>query len=123
VIAGDTQSMAAVRQPLNNSPVTDVESADVTCNVSPSAATETVEVAAGSTLGFILDNTLYHQGPAAIYLGQVPSGSTAADWDGSGAAWFKVYSSITYSIIPSDMELRLPSGERHSILSLSPTST
>lgn len=90
LIAGSETSTAAVRLPVNNSPVTDVTSPDITCNVDPSAATDTASVAAGSTVGFILDNTLYHQGPAAIYLGQVPSGETAATWDGSGANWFKI---------------------------------
>lgn len=107
VVAGSTTSTAAIRQPVNNSPVTDVTSKDITCNIN-SAATETVTVAAGAFLGFKLDNTLYHQGPAAIYrrriessssctesnsdhsVGKVPSGSTAATWDGSGANWFKV---------------------------------
>ncbi|KAK0219400.1 glycosyl hydrolase family 61-domain-containing protein [Armillaria nabsnona] len=88
LIAGSTKSTGAVRLPQNNSPVTDVESADITCNVNPSPATETVSVAAGSTIGFILDNTIYHQGPAAIYLGKAPT--TAANWDGSGANWFKI---------------------------------
>ncbi|KAK0432778.1 glycoside hydrolase family 61 protein [Armillaria borealis] len=88
LIAGSTKSTGAVRLPQNNSPVTDVESADITCNVNPSPATETVSVAAGSTIGFILDNTIYHLGPAAIYLGKAPT--TAADWDGSGANWFKI---------------------------------
>ncbi|KAF9526245.1 glycoside hydrolase family 61 protein [Crepidotus variabilis] len=88
VIAGSTTSNAAVRQPINNSPVTSVTTNDVRCNVSPGAATETVSVAAGSTIGFKLDNTLYHIGPAAIYLGKAPS--TAASWDGSGANWFKI---------------------------------
>ncbi|KIY66117.1 lytic polysaccharide monooxygenase [Cylindrobasidium torrendii FP15055 ss-10] len=87
VTEGST-STAAVRQPINNSPVTDVESDDVTCNVTPGEATETVEVAAGSLVGFLVDSPLYHQGPAAIYLGQAPS--AAADWDGSGANWFKI---------------------------------
>lgn len=90
LIAGSTTSSAAIRMPLNNSPVTDVTSNDIRCNVSPTPATETVSVAAGSTIGFKLDNTLYHQGPAAIYLGKAPS--TAASWDGSGANWFKVCS-------------------------------
>ncbi|KAL1679263.1 glycoside hydrolase family 61 protein [Schizophyllum commune] len=88
LIAGDAESQAAVRQPVNNSPVTDVTSADITCNVSPGAASETVTVAAGSTVGFKLDNTIYHQGPAAIYLGQAPG--DVASWDGSGDAWFKI---------------------------------
>lgn len=88
MIAGSTQSTGAVRKPINNSPVTSVTSNDVRCNVSPGAATETVSVASGSTIGFKLDNTLYHQGPAAIYLGKAPG--SVASWDGSGANWFKV---------------------------------
>ncbi|GLB44353.1 putative glycoside hydrolase family 61 protein [Lyophyllum shimeji] len=88
VIAGSTTSTSAVRQPVNNSPVTSVTSNDVRCNVNPGQASETVSVAAGSTIGFKLDNTIYHQGPAAIYLGKAPS--TAASWDGSGANWFKI---------------------------------
>ncbi|KAK1227639.1 hypothetical protein PQX77_009352 [Marasmius sp. AFHP31] len=88
LITGSTKSTAAVRQPLSNSPVQDVTSNDIRCNVNPSPASETVSVAAGSTIGFVLDNTIYHQGPAAIYLGKAPS--TAASWDGSGANWFKI---------------------------------
>ncbi|KAL0953000.1 hypothetical protein HGRIS_007206 [Hohenbuehelia grisea] len=90
LIAGSTTSTAAVRQPINNSPVTSVASNDARCNTTPGQASETVSVPAGSTLGFKLDNTVYHAGPAAIYLGQVPSGQTAASWDGSGANWFKI---------------------------------
>ena len=56
-------------------------------------------MSAGSTIGFKLDNTLYHSGPAAMYLGKAPG--RAADWDGSGANWFKVTHShpTTTSII------------------------
>ncbi|KAF9017016.1 glycoside hydrolase family 61 protein [Hymenopellis radicata] len=90
LVTGDgTKSTAAVRTPVSNSPVTDVTSPGITCNVNPSPATATVSVAAGSMVGFLLDNTLYHQGPAAIYLGTAPT--TAAAWDGSGANWFKVH--------------------------------
>ncbi|KAF9442033.1 lytic polysaccharide monooxygenase [Macrolepiota fuliginosa MF-IS2] len=88
LVAGGTQSTAAVRQPINNSPVTSVTSNDIRCNTSPGAATATADVAPGATVGFGLDNTLYHQGPAAIYLGKAPS--TAASWDGSGSSWFKI---------------------------------
>ncbi|KAJ7588560.1 glycosyl hydrolase family 61-domain-containing protein [Mycena floridula] len=88
LIAGSTTSTDAVRMPVNNSPVTSVTSNDITCNVNPGAASTTVSVAAGSTIGFKLDNTLYHLGPAAIYLGKAPT--TAAAWDGSGANWFKI---------------------------------
>lgn len=88
LLAGGTQSTAAVRQPLNNSPVESASSADQRCNRTPRPATETVNVSAGSSIGFRLDNNLYHSGPAAIYLGKAPG--NAADWDGSGANWFKV---------------------------------
>ncbi|KAF8311888.1 hypothetical protein DL93DRAFT_1371184 [Clavulina sp. PMI_390] len=89
-ISGSTTSTAAVRQPVNNNPVTDAASNLIRCNNFTALGSATVSVAAGSTIGFNLDNTLYHLGPAAIYLGQVPSGQTAATWDGSGAAWFKI---------------------------------
>ncbi|RXW21819.1 hypothetical protein EST38_g4041 [Candolleomyces aberdarensis] len=90
LIAGSTQSSAAVRQPPTNSPVEAITSGAMTCGASPSPAAETVDVAAGSTVSFKLDNTVYHPGPAAVYLGQVPTGQTAASWDGSGANWFKI---------------------------------
>jgi len=88
LIAGSTTTSAAVRLPVNNSPVTSVTSGDVRCNVNPGKASQTVSVAAGSTIGFKLDNTIYHQGPAAIYLGKAPG--SVASWDGSGASWFKI---------------------------------
>ncbi|KAJ8076104.1 hypothetical protein PM082_022089 [Marasmius tenuissimus] len=87
LIAGSTQSSAAVRQPLNNSPVQDVTSNDIRCNVNPSPASATVSVAAGTWMMFA-KGVLGRQGPAAIYLGKAPS--TAASWDGSGANWFKI---------------------------------
>ncbi|KZV97643.1 glycoside hydrolase family 61 protein [Exidia glandulosa HHB12029] len=90
LLAGSTTSTAAVRQPLNNSPVTSPTSSDFTCNVIGTPATQTVNVTAGSTVGFKLDNTIYHLGPAAIYLGKAPSGTTAAAWNGSGASWIKI---------------------------------
>lgn len=56
-------------------------------------ATETVTVAAGSRVGFKLgaDKTVYHMGPASMWLGKAPE--RAADWDGSGKAWFKASAS------------------------------
>jgi len=102
LITGSTTSTAAVRLPINNSPVTSATSSSLTCNVTPGAATATVSVAAGSKIGFVLDNTLYHLGPAAIYLGQVPSGETAASWDGSGTNWFKIAEWGASSFNPTD---------------------
>lgn len=83
-------STAAIRKPVENAPVNDITSPGVVCNVGLSPATETVTVAAGSTIGFKLEQgkTIYHKGPAAMYLGRAPG--KAADWDGSGSSWFKV---------------------------------
>lgn len=58
--------MTSVRQPVNNSPVTSVTAPGITCNT-PTAASTTTLVTAGSTVGFKLDDTLYHEGPAALY--------------------------------------------------------
>lgn len=76
-----------------NGPVTDVNSLDIRCNVGGStvSAPSTLSVAAGSTLSFKVDPNIYHAGPELVYLAKVPSGKTAANWDGSGAVWFKVY--------------------------------
>ncbi|KAG8799567.1 hypothetical protein FRC17_007094, partial [Serendipita sp. 399] len=78
---------AAVRQPANNSPVTSVTSSAVRCN-SAASATDVVTVAAGGSLTFGLDNTFYHQGPAAVYLAKAPS--DVQSWNGDGQVWFKI---------------------------------
>jgi hypothetical protein len=88
LIAGGTRTMNAVRQPLNNSPVQTVTSTQMRCNSPSASAAQTVSVSSGTTVGFQLDNTLYHSGPAAIYLGKAPG--AAASWDGSGANWVKI---------------------------------
>ena len=79
---------AAVRQPVNNSPVEDVTSNAIRCNNNPGAASTVLSVAAGSSVSWKLDNTLYHTGPASLYLGKAPS--SVSSWDGSGANWFKI---------------------------------
>jgi hypothetical protein len=71
-----------------NSPVTDLASNDLRCNVGASgASTSTVTVAAGSTHTFTSDVAVYHQGPVSFYMSKAPS--TAAAYDGSGD-WFKI---------------------------------
>ncbi|KAG6841141.1 hypothetical protein C0991_001417 [Blastosporella zonata] len=89
LIYGNNQSStAAVREAQNNSPVQPVTSLNMRCNVDPYPATATVNVSAGDTIGFTLSASIFHEGPAAIYLGKAPE--LAADWDGSGANWFKI---------------------------------
>jgi hypothetical protein len=91
-----TPAWAAVRQWTNYytyQPVQDVTSLDLRCNKDAStvSAASTLSVAAGSTLAFTVSPDIYHAGPALAYMAKVPSGKTAANWDGSGAVWFKIY--------------------------------
>lgn len=74
-------------------PVTTVLTNDIRCNVDGTTAFApgTLSVAAGSQLGFTVNPDIYHPGPLLVYLGIVPKGKTAANWDGSGTAWFKIY--------------------------------
>ncbi|KAG9075923.1 hypothetical protein FS749_012350 [Ceratobasidium sp. UAMH 11750] len=84
-------AFANIRPVPNNSPVTSVTVNDIRCNVGGTSggSTTTATTSAGSTVGFVLDNTVYHQGPLAVYLGKAPG--SVSTWDGSGANWFKIY--------------------------------
>ncbi|KAK4236415.1 glycoside hydrolase [Achaetomium macrosporum] len=71
-----------------NSPVTDLSSNDLRCNVGATGAgTDTVTVKAGDSFTFTLDTPVYHQGPISIYMSKAPG--KASDYDGSGG-WFKI---------------------------------
>ncbi|KAK3395324.1 glycosyl hydrolase family 61-domain-containing protein [Sordaria brevicollis] len=78
-----------IRQHTNyNSPVTDLKSNDLRCNVGASAnGVETLTVAAGSQITFKTDTPVYHQGPTSIYLSKAPG--SLSSYDGSGG-WFKI---------------------------------
>ncbi|KAK3330733.1 glycosyl hydrolase family 61-domain-containing protein [Apodospora peruviana] len=79
-----------IRQHTNyNSPVTDLTSNDLRCNVGAAGSgTETVSVKAGEQFTFTLDTPVYHQGPVSVYMSKAPG--AASSYDGSGP-WFKVY--------------------------------
>jgi hypothetical protein len=50
-----------------NSPVTDLSSNDLRCNVGATGAgTDTVTVKAGDSFTFTLDTPVYHQGPVSL---------------------------------------------------------
>ncbi|OAL05952.1 hypothetical protein IQ06DRAFT_313166 [Phaeosphaeriaceae sp. SRC1lsM3a] len=77
----------------SNGPVTDVSSEQIRCyELSPGTASQTYTVNAGDTVGFTAVSSVSHPGPLQFYMAKVPSGKTAATFDGSGAVWFKVYS-------------------------------
>jgi len=74
-------------------PVQNVASNDIRCNVNGSTAfaPDILSIAAGSTVGFTANPDIYHPGPLLVYMAKVPAGKTAANFDGSGAVWFKIY--------------------------------
>lgn len=77
----------------SHGPVTDVSLLDIRCgkDASTAYAPGILSVAAGQTLNFTVDPKIQHPGPTIAYLAKVPAGQTAANWDASGAVWFKVF--------------------------------
>lgn len=74
-----------------NSPVTNLSSTDLRCNVGglTGAGTTTATVQAGSMHIFGLDIAVYHQGPVSFYMSKAPAGVSLSSYDGSGD-WFKI---------------------------------
>jgi len=72
-----------------NSPVIDLTSTDLRCNVNGQTLgnTSTVAIAAGGAFTFTTDVAVYHDGPISIYMSKAPS--TAAEYLGDGG-WFKI---------------------------------
>lgn len=92
---GDGQNVY-IRSPANNSPVKDLTSPDIVCNVNGGkAAPEFLKAAAGDTLSFewyhdnrdddIIDGS--HQGPIITYI------APYTEDDGTGAIWTKIHES------------------------------
>ncbi|TVY75978.1 Endo-beta-1,4-glucanase D [Lachnellula suecica] len=77
----------------SHEPVLDTTLLDIRCgkDASTAYAPAIQTVAAGSSLGWVVDPSIQHPGPGLGYLAKVPAGKTAATWDGSGAVWFKVW--------------------------------
>ncbi|KAJ8701678.1 hypothetical protein PTI98_000440 [Pleurotus ostreatus] len=78
----------------SNSPITDVTSNDLRCNAGGLASgpsTQTATVSAGTTVGFALDQAIFHQGTLNVYMAKAPDNVAASDFDGSGTVWFKVH--------------------------------
>ncbi|KAI0901788.1 glycoside hydrolase family 61 protein [Annulohypoxylon nitens] len=90
-----TSAWSSVRQTANfqsNGPVTDVNSDAIRCyQRAAGGAPDTTDVKAGGQITWVAAPNIYHPGALSAYMAKVPSGKTAADFDGSGAVWFKVY--------------------------------
>ncbi|EKM57567.1 glycoside hydrolase family 61 protein [Phanerochaete carnosa HHB-10118-sp] len=98
-INGVDQGSSCVRLPLSNSPVTDVTSDDLACNVTPTPSNGICSVNPGDQLSVEMhqqpaDRSCAtqaiggdHYGPINIYMAKVDDATTAV---GSAADWFKV---------------------------------
>ncbi|KAF8756653.1 Glycoside hydrolase family 18 protein [Rhizoctonia solani] len=84
-----------IRSPPNNSPVKDLSSDDIICNVNNAAVPKTLEVTAGDQITFewshdnrnddIIDAS--HKGPALVYVAPTSS-------NGQGNVWVKLYQEV-----------------------------
>ncbi|GKT90413.1 LOW QUALITY PROTEIN: cellulose-growth-specific protein [Colletotrichum tofieldiae] len=92
VVGAATRYVHVRRNTNHNSPVTDVLSKDIVCNaggLASGSATQIATVAAGSTVGFAMDQAIYHDGPVTVWLS--PAGSSnVTTYDGSGP-WAKIW--------------------------------
>ncbi|KAK0723270.1 glycoside hydrolase [Lasiosphaeria miniovina] len=73
--------------------VENAASADIRCYTSQTAA-GVATVPAGAVVHYISTQQINHPGPTQYYLAKVPAGSSAAKFDGSGAVWFKIHTSM-----------------------------
>jgi len=118
----------AVRQTVNfqsNAGLQDVSSSQIRCYTNGNrGAPKTQAIQAGGSFTFKSAPSMFHPGPIQFYMAKVPSGSTAATWDGSGQVWFKIYSepvitsggqlswaSLNKSAFTANIPKNTPSGE------------
>ncbi|KAH9205848.1 glycosyl hydrolase family 61-domain-containing protein [Leptodontidium sp. 2 PMI_412] len=97
-VDGVDQAKTCVREPLSNSPVSDVTSKDIVCNAGTAAVAGICAINAGGevTVEMHQHNTRdcseeaiggAHHGPVIIYMSKVDDATTA---DGTTGTWFKV---------------------------------
>jgi hypothetical protein len=91
-VSADWQYVKQTTNHYSHGPITDYTSTQMRCYQDPSGPiASTANVAAGSTVGFRVDPSIQHPGPLQFYMAKVPSGQTAASFDGSGNVWFKIF--------------------------------
>lgn len=78
---------------------------DMRCYQSTNAA-NVIDVPAGATINYISTQQVNHPGPTQYYLAKVPSGQSAKTWDGSGAVWFKI--STTMPSVDANKQMTWP---------------
>jgi hypothetical protein len=75
-----------------NSPIINLTSFDLRCNQGGENGTDTatITVQAGQPFSLTTDVAVYHDGPFSLYMAKAPTGTSAANFDGSGQVWFKI---------------------------------
>ncbi|KAF2743634.1 lytic polysaccharide monooxygenase [Sporormia fimetaria CBS 119925] len=90
--AAEEKDWSATRQTKNANSKQGIENptvGDIRCYSSSNAA-NIMSVPAGATVHYISTQQVNHPGPTQFYLAKVPAGQSAKNWDGSGAVWFKI---------------------------------
>jgi hypothetical protein len=93
VTSAEWETIRITENHYSHGPVTDVSSQSMTCYERDvgTGAPKTVAVKAGGKVSFTVDSNIGHPGPTHFYMAKVPAGKTAANFDGKGAVWFKIY--------------------------------
>ncbi len=73
--------------------MTNVQSQDIRCyQRAPGSENAGIyNVTAGQELTYNAKASITHPGPMAIYIAKAPDGKTAAEFDGDGKVWSKIY--------------------------------
>ncbi|KAF1998837.1 lytic polysaccharide monooxygenase [Amniculicola lignicola CBS 123094] len=67
--------------------------ADIRCYQSANAGAVST-IPAGASFYYVSTQQVNHPGPTQYYLAKVPDGKSATNWDGSGAVWFKIFTTM-----------------------------
>ena len=109
----------------SKSGVENANSGDIRCYQSRNAG-KIASVPAGATIHYVSSQQINHPGPTQYYLAKVPAGQSASTWDGSGAVWFKISTTMPkydsrqqlvwpnqneYTTAPAVIPSSVPSGE------------
>lgn len=78
---------------------------DIRCYQSGNAA-NVMTVPAGATIHYVSTQQVNHPGPTQYYIAKVPSGASVTSWDGSGAVWAKI--STTMPKVDANKQLTWP---------------
>ncbi|KAF2714076.1 lytic polysaccharide monooxygenase [Pleomassaria siparia CBS 279.74] len=104
----ETKDWTATRRTKNADTKQGIENptaTDIRCYQSANAGAIST-VPAGATINYISTQQINHPGPTQYYLAKVPAGASVTSWDGSGAVWFKI--KTTMPTVDSNKQMTWP---------------